>query len=94
MSTIFSAGEAKFCAAHKGEFHVNVRHRRCLGGLGGDVCTTLPSFGDADNMVPRFCRAHKLEGHVYLAARRHVRAHKSDTVLVSAATPPLSVAVL
>jgi hypothetical protein len=64
---------ARFCAEHKGLYHVDVRHRRCQGAVDGKGCSKLPSFGDAAQQVPRFCFAHKEEGHVYLAARRHLR---------------------
>ena len=64
---------ARFCAEHKGLYHVDVRHRRCEGVVDGKGCSKLPSFGDSAQQVPRFCFAHKDEGHVYLAARRHIR---------------------
>ena len=88
FSTAGGRGEPKFCAQHKLEYHVDVRHRRCQWRHGGQVCSKLPSFGDPGRPVPRFCRAHKLEGQVYLAARRP----RAAVGAVAQATPVLAAA--
>ena len=88
FSTAGGRGEPKFCAQHKLEYHVDVRHRRCQWTHAGQMCSKLPSFGDPGRPVPRFCRAHKLEGQVYLAARRP----RAAVGAVAQATPVLAAA--
>jgi len=56
--------KAEYCATHKEEGMVDVKHKRCEGkNADGTPCTTQPAF-DIEGGKGRFCKEHKEEGMV------------------------------
>jgi EsV-1-7 cysteine-rich motif len=57
---------ARYCATHKKEFMVDVRHNKCAH----EGCQKLPSFGHAHDGRALFCKAHKEPSMVNVVDRR------------------------
>lgn len=64
--------EARFCAEHKEQHHVNVKVRMCEE----KGCDLQPSFGSSSDGVKRFCKEHRLDGHTDL--RHGQRCREED----------------
>eukprot|EP00282_Hemiselmis_andersenii_P035677 CAMPEP_0169436674 /NCGR_PEP_ID=MMETSP1042-20121227/5720_1 /TAXON_ID=464988 /ORGANISM="Hemiselmis andersenii, Strain CCMP1180" /LENGTH=146 /DNA_ID=CAMNT_0009547395 /DNA_START=134 /DNA_END=571 /DNA_ORIENTATION=+ len=78
---------AIFCREHKGERHVDVRHKKCSYAGGCDILASYGESTEQSTGAPQFCKQHKSPSHVYLHRRRRSTPGSSSPAPSASSAP-------